>query len=230
MPTAASYASILPGSIFAWRWSARMQAINVGHQRGCAGPATAVAPAHLGRPCRGCTATPPAHQQAGDEGDVHLDAPAVGAVAEPMPTAQHPVDPAKTKRHRPPGPIRYGPQLRFQGEPRRDQHHDLREPLGVRLVRGHQPHPARRRQPWGGAVPNRRRGQRRAPLRLGRPRSRGALRRSHRRHAPAPGQCNSTGGQAGSATRHRRPRPTQRCRPPRGIGMKLSIDNHRSRS
>src|SRR4249919_79837 len=65
--------SIVSGSIFAWRWSFQMQAVNMRDQFSFRGPATEVEAQHLIRPLGRGSSDPQADQQACDKGRIHLD-------------------------------------------------------------------------------------------------------------------------------------------------------------
>src|SRR6266851_2419416 len=64
---------IVSGSIFAWRWSFQMQAVNMGDQFSFRGPATEVEAEHLIRPLGRCPSDPQADQQTRNEGGIDLD-------------------------------------------------------------------------------------------------------------------------------------------------------------
>src|SRR5438128_231484 len=93
--------AIVSGSIFAWRWSFQMQAINMGDQFSFRGPATEVEAEHLIRPLGRCLSDPQAEQQARNEGGIDLDTHPIHPLAQQMPAAQHTFDPAEKQLHRP---------------------------------------------------------------------------------------------------------------------------------
>src|SRR5262245_63705679 len=92
---------IVSGSIFAWRWSFQMQAVNMSDQFSFRGPSTEVEAQHLIRPLGRCSSDPQADQQARNKGRIHLDAHPVDPLAQQMPAAQHTFDPAEKQLHRP---------------------------------------------------------------------------------------------------------------------------------
>src|SRR5207237_5422808 len=84
---------IVFGSIFAWRWSFQMQAVNMGDQFRFRGPATQVEAEHLIRPLGRCPSDPQTNQQTRNKSRIHLDAHPVDPLAQQMPAAQHTVHP-----------------------------------------------------------------------------------------------------------------------------------------
>src|SRR6266704_6644243 len=65
--------AIVSGSIFAWRWSFQMQAVNVGDHFSFRGPATEIEAEHLIRALGRCPSDPQADQQTGNKGGIDLD-------------------------------------------------------------------------------------------------------------------------------------------------------------
>src|SRR5215813_9134099 len=98
--------SIVSGSIFAWRWSFQMQAVNMRDQFRFRGPATEVEAQHLIRPLGRGSSDPQADQQTRNEGGIDLDTHPIDPLAQQMPAAQHTFDPAEKQLHRPPIAIR----------------------------------------------------------------------------------------------------------------------------
>src|SRR2546425_1194547 len=88
-------ATIVSGSIFAWRWSFQMQAVNMSDQFSFRGPSTEVEAKHLICPLGRCSSDPQADQQARNTGCIHLEAHPVDPLAQQMPAAQHTFDPAE---------------------------------------------------------------------------------------------------------------------------------------
>src|SRR4030095_13941697 len=83
------------GSIFAWRWSFQMQAVNMRDQFRFRGPSTEVEAQHLIRPLGRGAADPQADQQTRNEGGIDLDTHPIDPLAQQMPAAQHTFDPAE---------------------------------------------------------------------------------------------------------------------------------------
>src|SRR3989442_15811058 len=102
---------IVSGSIFAWRWSFQMQAVNMSDQFSFRGPSTEVETQHLICPLGRCLSDPQADQQARNKGGIHLEAYPVDPLTQQMPAAQHTFDPAEKQLHRPPIAIRHGQQF-----------------------------------------------------------------------------------------------------------------------
>jgi hypothetical protein len=86
---------IVSGSIFAWRWSFQMQAVNMRDQFSFRGPATAIEAQHLIRPLGRGSSDPQAEQQTRTKGRIHLDAHPVDPLAQQMPAAQDTFNPAE---------------------------------------------------------------------------------------------------------------------------------------
>src|SRR6266705_142746 len=86
---------IVSGSIFAWRWSFQMQAVNMSDQFIFRGPSTEVETQHLICPLGRCLSDPQADQQARNKGGIHLEAYPVDPLTQQMPAAQHTFDPAE---------------------------------------------------------------------------------------------------------------------------------------
>src|SRR5215471_11724253 len=86
---------IVSGSIFAWRWSFQIQAVNMSNQFSFRGPSTEVEAQHLIRPLGRCSSDPQADQQTRDQGRIHLEAHPIHALAQQMPAAQDTFDPAE---------------------------------------------------------------------------------------------------------------------------------------
>src|SRR5437870_11176212 len=141
--------AIVSGSIFAWRWSFQMQAVNMSDQFSFRGPSTEVEAKHLIRPLGRCSSDPQADQQARNTGCIHLEAHPVDPLAQQMPAAQHTFDPAEKQLHRPPIAIRHGQQLGVQVQPIRDQDQDVWRPILPRLARCDLYHAERLRQQAG---------------------------------------------------------------------------------
>src|SRR5919198_752346 len=99
--------AIVSGSIFAWRWSFQMQAVNMSNQFSFRGPSTEVEAQHLIRPLGRRSSDPQADQQARNKGCIHLEAHPVDPLAQQMPAAQHTFDPAEKQLHCPPIAIRH---------------------------------------------------------------------------------------------------------------------------
>ena len=110
----AGLGSIVSGSIFAWRWSFQMQAVNMGDQFSFRGPATEVEAEHLIRPLGRCPSDPQADQQTRNEGGIDLDTHPIYPLAQQMPAAQHTFDPAEKQLDRLPIAIGHGQQLGVQ--------------------------------------------------------------------------------------------------------------------
>src|SRR2546429_2569902 len=92
-PSPHSCGSIVFGSIFAWRWSFQMQAVNMGDQFRFRGPATEVETQHLIGALGGRPSDPQADQQTRNKGRIHLDAHPVEPLAQQMSAAQDTFDP-----------------------------------------------------------------------------------------------------------------------------------------
>src|SRR5438132_11418386 len=86
---------MVSGSIFAWRWSFQMQAVNMSDQFSFRGPSTEVETQHLICPLGRCLSDPQADQQARNKGGIHLEAYPVDPLTQQMPAAQHTFDPAE---------------------------------------------------------------------------------------------------------------------------------------
>src|SRR5262245_44217438 len=102
------YTAIVSGSIFAWRWSFQMQAVNMLDQLRFRGRSAELGTQHLIRLLGGCLSDPQADQQAGNAGGIHLDAHPVEPLAQQMAAAQHTFDPTEKQLRRPPIAIRQG--------------------------------------------------------------------------------------------------------------------------
>jgi len=72
-----------------------MQAVNVGDHFSFSCPSTEREAEHLVRPLGRCPSDPQADQQTGNTGCIHLDAHPVDPLAQQMPAAQHPFNPAE---------------------------------------------------------------------------------------------------------------------------------------
>src|SRR4029453_14152021 len=109
--------AIVFGSIFAWRWSLQMQAVNMGDQFSFSRPSSQIEAQHFVRTFGGSALDPQTDQQTRDEGRIHLDADAVHPLTQQMPTTQDTFDPTEKQLYRPPIAIRQGDQLRVQVQP-----------------------------------------------------------------------------------------------------------------
>jgi hypothetical protein len=138
-------APIVSGSIFAWRWSFQMQAVNRSEQCSVRGPSTGREAQPLIRPLGRGSSDPQAHPQTRKTGRLHLEAHPVAPLAQPLPAAQHTFNPAEPQFHGPPIARRDGAPRRVQVPPSGDQEHDVGRTILPRRARRDLHHAARRR-------------------------------------------------------------------------------------